>query len=347
MKKTILVIALLQCVSGISYADDFTDAKVAYDNGQFNKSVSLYSKACKNKNGKACMQLGWLYDNGLGVQQDPFKSVDLYTKGCNYGDGMSCNLIGQMYYQGRIVGNDDMKALGFFKKGCALNDSWACVGVTNVEDKHGIYNKSNVSKAYSLSGFNKNNDDVIKNKISLCNNGNIDECLVAGLSYLGGKEGFPKDRNKAIYFSSKACNSNEPIKNAHGCILVSSIYANIEKDIQKSKLFFNKAVEKFTSACEDGNSKGCLVIAGMYKEDTVLSGIELLKKDMKKSNLYYQKACDLGEEKGCMNLPPVTNKNNTTEAKTLEGKKVVNETECDLVGGKWQWNNAIHDMQCL
>jgi TPR repeat protein len=324
MKKRILVILLLKCITAISYADDFSKAKAAYDNGQFTKSINLYSKACKNRDGKLCTQLGWLYDNGLGIERDPLKSVDLYTKGCNYGDGLACGFIGGMYSQGRVVGNsDDMKALGFFKKGCALNNSISCIAMTNIQAKHGIYNKKDLAKAYSVFGFNNNYDEERKNKINSCDNGNIKDCAVVGVLYINGQNGFPKDFNKGVSFLSKACDSNEPIVAANSCLVISQAYLKLQKDTKKSQLFINKAMRKFTSDCEAGNAKSCLLIANSYKDGQILDGKVLVKQDALKSNSFYSKACDLGDTKGCDNIA-TGNDNNSQNNNKLRDIEILN-----------------------
>lgn len=316
-------------VGVLSHADDYTDAKNAYENGQFAKAVSLYTKGCKNKDAKSCGQLGWLYDIGSGVQKDPFKSVDLYTKGCTYGNGPSCNLIGQMYFQGRVVANDDMKALSFFKKGCALNDAWSCAGVTNVEDKHGVYNKNNLSKTYSLFGLKKNKNDDIKNKINSCDNGNIKECLVLGQLYLSGADGFPKDSKKGVLYLTKGCDSKEPIKNGLACMYASAVSFKYEKNVNESQSFIYKAIDKFDLDCKKGNGKACIGIAGIYKNGIAFDGIELMRQDINKANIFMKKGCDLGEQDGCQNFILEKNENKIKKSDN-QSEKVSIDIEDDV-----------------
>jgi TPR repeat protein len=49
-----------------------------------NKAEQL-ERACARKEFGACVDLGWMYDNGEGVRQDKVKAVELYTKACDGG----------------------------------------------------------------------------------------------------------------------------------------------------------------------------------------------------------------------------------------------------------------------
>jgi len=65
IKKLLLTLILL---SFNLYADTFDDALKAYDSGDKQKAVQLYTKACHGNLMIGCYNLGVLYDTGDGVK---------------------------------------------------------------------------------------------------------------------------------------------------------------------------------------------------------------------------------------------------------------------------------------
>jgi hypothetical protein len=53
--------------------------------------VQLYQKACGGGEMTGCRSLGWMYDNGRGVEKkDEQRAVQLYQKACDGGFKQSC-----------------------------------------------------------------------------------------------------------------------------------------------------------------------------------------------------------------------------------------------------------------
>jgi uncharacterized protein len=62
----------------------------------------------------AMSNLGWLYEQGLGVAQDYLKVVEWYEKAAAHGDGWGMCLLGCLYEMGRGVAQDFAKAQTWF-----------------------------------------------------------------------------------------------------------------------------------------------------------------------------------------------------------------------------------------
>ena len=55
------------------------------------KAHELYKKACDMKHGRACNNLGVLYDNGQGVRQNLSTAKQYYGKACDFGNQTGCD----------------------------------------------------------------------------------------------------------------------------------------------------------------------------------------------------------------------------------------------------------------
>lgn len=58
--------------------------------GNYKESKKLYEKTCSSGDALACNQLGFLYQNGLGVKKDIGKALHYYIKSCQGGSKMGC-----------------------------------------------------------------------------------------------------------------------------------------------------------------------------------------------------------------------------------------------------------------
>ena len=86
----------------------------------------------------AYCNLGNMYDEGLGVNQDYKKAVEYYQKACDLGDsGAYCNL-GVMYSSGLGVAVDKNKALQLYKKSCDMGNEQGCRNYRILKNQMGL-----------------------------------------------------------------------------------------------------------------------------------------------------------------------------------------------------------------
>lgn len=91
-------------------------------NRLFSRSVALLRPQCDQGSARACGQVGWLHERGLGVEANLQKAVLDYQSGCDGNDGASC-------YNLAVVGGatgDDAAAKALFAKACTLGLAQAC-----------------------------------------------------------------------------------------------------------------------------------------------------------------------------------------------------------------------------
>ena len=74
----------------------------------------------------ACSNLGVMYENAKGVNEDKKKAAKLYLKACSSEEITSCKNLGVLYYKGQGVLASNEKALDFSKIACDGGDKGAC-----------------------------------------------------------------------------------------------------------------------------------------------------------------------------------------------------------------------------
>ncbi len=87
-----------------------------YFKGDDEKAVRLLAKACNVGEARGCAGLGWMYDNGTGVDQDKDKAAVLYRQACDDGNALGCNNLGIVYEKGIGVDQDFDKAVALFRR---------------------------------------------------------------------------------------------------------------------------------------------------------------------------------------------------------------------------------------
>lgn len=124
MKK---IVFLSMVLLTIGFSQDLVDLGFdAYDKGDYNKAAKIFSRTCDNKVIDGCLNLGYLYMDGLGVRQDYHKVVKLLKKACDGGNVQSCSILGSLYIQGLGLSRDYYDAKEYFGKAYDLGDQKGC-----------------------------------------------------------------------------------------------------------------------------------------------------------------------------------------------------------------------------
>jgi TPR repeat protein len=112
-----------------AYAAGYTDAMVlcgdsywetfAGSQPDYNQALACYQKAFLRRCPYAAYRLGWLYNEGLGVERDPQKAWEYYQQAVSmqYADAMTD--VGLFYRDGILVEKDYIKALDYLNKAAA------------------------------------------------------------------------------------------------------------------------------------------------------------------------------------------------------------------------------------
>jgi TPR repeat protein len=99
-----------------------------YENGfgveqDYAKAREWYEKAAAKDNTSAMFDLGWFYDSGEVVEQDYAKAREWYEKAANKGDASAMGNLGGLYYTGHGVAQDYAKAREWFEKAANKGDA--------------------------------------------------------------------------------------------------------------------------------------------------------------------------------------------------------------------------------
>ena len=76
------------------------------------------TKACENGDVKGCRELGNIYSEANGIEQNYKKAFELYTKACDGNDAEGCSKLGVMYRDGDGTEYNKEKAKQLFEKAC-------------------------------------------------------------------------------------------------------------------------------------------------------------------------------------------------------------------------------------
>jgi hypothetical protein len=97
--------------------------------------AELRQKACDGGNAKACRNLGYMYQNGDGLEQNYGKAMQLYKEGCEKGSAEACNDVGVLYQKGWGVDKNSRQSVKFFRKAC---DGGLAMGCSNLGYRYQI-----------------------------------------------------------------------------------------------------------------------------------------------------------------------------------------------------------------
>ncbi len=80
------------------------------------EAVSWYCKAVEQGNADAQFELGYCYENGLGVVENEIEAVKWYRKAAEQGNADAQNSLGNCYYYGKGVFEDETEAVSWYRK---------------------------------------------------------------------------------------------------------------------------------------------------------------------------------------------------------------------------------------
>lgn len=199
----------------------------------YTQALMFYVKACDGGVMEACNNVGFFYENGLGVKQNAIKALELYIKACKNNLGSGCESAAKIYCFGKAgMAKDYTKARSYFAKACELNHSGAC---------------SNLGILYNLGkGGNQDSTKALDFYEKACELDNGNGCVGAGVLLID-KQQYAKARK--LY--EKGCG----LDNGTACLNLGGLYYNG----QGARQDFAKAKELAGKACDLGIQQGCEV----------------------------------------------------------------------------------------
>ena len=100
---SLLALTFLFLFSGSVFANDYQDAKDAYERKDYKTSYKLWLPLAEQGVADAQYTLGQMYLNGQGVSQDYKEALKWYRLSAEQGYGLAQSHLGFMYYNGQGV----------------------------------------------------------------------------------------------------------------------------------------------------------------------------------------------------------------------------------------------------
>lgn len=95
MKK--IVGLMIVGVATACFADALSEGKAALDQKRYSDAISAFTQSCENGNGTGCLNLGNMYENGVGIAQNKYKASTLYAQACRAKETRGCSNMALSY----------------------------------------------------------------------------------------------------------------------------------------------------------------------------------------------------------------------------------------------------------
>src|SRR5688572_13361018 len=153
-------------------------------------------EGCRKSHGAACTDLGFFFEKGKLVPEDPLMAAKLYFRGCELGNATGCTNTGYMYEKGKGVKEDAARAVTYYEKGCDMGNARGC---------------TNLGYMYR-NGNGVAQDDSRARELyqRACDGGNSGGCTNLGYLYETG-QGALKDMQRAVTLYRKGCDGGSGI----------------------------------------------------------------------------------------------------------------------------------------
>jgi len=152
MKKLPLCLTAVICFSLLNIAciDEGVQCRNLYDTDQYDKALPHCDKSCNRHDGEGCFNLGYLYANGLGVEQDYRKAKIYFERACNNLNVTSgCFNLGYLYANGLGVRQNYQQAITYYEIACNRNSGSGCYNLGVLYYKgEGVRQSDQTAKEY-------------------------------------------------------------------------------------------------------------------------------------------------------------------------------------------------------
>ena len=116
MKRLIRIVFCIVTVATPAWAGPYEDGVTAYDQGRFDAAYVLWKPLAEQGNSAAQLNLGVLFEKGLGVAQDYAEAARWYMKAGERGDEEAQYNVALMYEKGTGLSRDLDKARYWYDK---------------------------------------------------------------------------------------------------------------------------------------------------------------------------------------------------------------------------------------
>jgi len=203
MKKLIAAMMLITAFSFSVWAGVFEGGQAAYERKDYATAVAKFTTAAQQGSDRAQFWLGYMYDEGLGVDQDYAEALRLYRMAADQGHDLALLHIGYMYENGRGVAQNDAEALRWSRLAAAQ-------GFTGVQPllMQSIASPRDFSQD-SVPRKTEEYRDALRLYTTLAEQGDVRAQTNLGLMYLYGK-GIERDTTESARWLKMAALQSDP-----------------------------------------------------------------------------------------------------------------------------------------
>ena len=250
---------------------EMAKAKQYYDNKDYTKAFPIYYKYRNSPYFSSNYQsnLGYMYDEGKGVQQDDYEAVKWYRKAAEQGGVHGQLILGIKYELGKGVQQDDYEAVKWYRKSAEQGDA----------DGQRI-----LGYKYELGkGVQQDYYEAVKWYRKSAEQGNAYGQRSLGDMYRDGL-GVSKDDYEAVKWYRKAAEQGD----ADGQLKLGTMYDK-GRGVQQDDY---EAVKWYRKAAEQGDALGQCSLGYMYREG---NGVQ---QDDYEAVKWYRKSAEQGNALG-------------------------------------------------
>ena len=221
-----------------AFADDLDKGLMAYNNGDYETALDLWSPFAEQGNAWAQVNLGFMYEYGKGVPEDNKEAVKWYTLAAEQGNARAQANLGFMYEYGKGVPEDNKEAVKWYTLAAEQGNARA---------------QANLGFMYQYGkGVPEDNKEAVKWYTLAAEQGDAFGQGQLGGMYQYGK-GVPEDNKEAVKWYTLAAEQGN--KNAK--LSLKSLFFSMGNEIFSAGLGGHDcigAIELFRKAKEFGNS---------------------------------------------------------------------------------------------
>lgn len=136
----------------------------------YKKAYAYFLESFNMGNLDACVKLGYMFENGLGVDVDIEKAKDYYEKASRYNHKTACYNLGVMYRRGRGVEKNLDTALKYFEISFKQGDCDAGYEIGKIYE---LQRKFHFAKDFYISSYQAGNQKALERYNKIKNRPNI------------------------------------------------------------------------------------------------------------------------------------------------------------------------------
>ena len=224
------------------WAGDVDDCETFIVAEKYQQAFPACKRAAEQGHAEAQYNLGVMYQNGEGVQEDKREAVKWYRKSAEQGFARAQYNLGSMYYNGEGVEEDKREAMKWYRK--------------SAEQGHAVAQYNLGVMYYSGEDVQKDKQEAVKWFRKSAEQGDADAQYNFGVMYSKGESVIQDWQEVYIWFSLAAANGHKDGKKgqdiAAGFLTTSEIHAAK----QEAKRRLQAIEERKTNADNDVNQSG-------------------------------------------------------------------------------------------